>query len=157
MPLNIDNYDFVCPAKNGARQNAVASDLHIDRTHASVEVIGIDGVSPSSPTSPHGVGIDNQGRIDITGLNVQPGATLRLRLKHTRDNARFRQLKYVWTYPAETNGNRQPQTLAAYVGEEPPEEDSPSEAAVADLKPILEALLQAIEPVELSARKRKDG
>jgi len=159
MPQNTDNYDLICPPKQtnnpaDPNDNAVATDVHIGPTHATVEVLGVGGIDPDSPTSPHGVGIDQQGRIDITDITVQPGATLRIRLKHSKNNARLAPLTYQWTYPRGTTGNRQPQTLAALIDEQ--SGDDGAEAAVSDLRPLLEALLEAIGPMGVKDRKQKD-
>jgi hypothetical protein len=105
MPKNTDNYTLTVPkqtADGGA--NVAATDVHISATHASVDVRGIGGVDPNGPTSPHSVGIDNQGAIDIDHIEVQPGEDLVIRLTHTRDNRRLR-FTYRWSYPEGVKGN----------------------------------------------------
>lgn len=155
MPQSTDNYELKCPEKLGARPpnnnqpNITATDVHINQTDASVEVLGIEGIDPNGPTSPHNVGIDANGVIDISGINVKPGGTLRLRLKHKKSNAKL-PLTYHWTYPV-PGGNGENQTLAML------DEEGPGTGAVAsaDLQPLLEALLEAIGPLEGRTRRKE--
>ncbi len=152
MPQNTDNYVLKLPEKlpNGS-DNVNASDLHIGPTHASVEVLGIDGISPDSPTSPHGVGIDGNGRINITGINVKPGDTVTLRLKHRNNNARLA-FEYQWTYPKGARGNKETQEIA-FIDETI--DDGTAIAASPDLQALLLALLEALGPLEGRTREGK--
>ena len=154
MPQNTDNYVLKCPEKltnqpNDNRPNALATDVHINQTDASVEVLGIGGIDPNSPTSPHGVEIDGNGVIDITGINVKPGETLTVRLKHKKNSKRL-PLVYHWTYPTAV-GNGGNQTLAML------DEEGPGTGAVAsvELQALLEALLEAIGPLEGRVRRKE--
>lgn len=122
MPQHTDNYELKVPETfdppNNQNPNTNATDLHISATHASVEVLGIGGIDPDDADSPHGVGIDNQGAIDIDGIDVKPGDTLVLRLRHKRDN-RPLQFKYRWTYAKDAPGNPNWQKLAMLFEETP--------------------------------------
>lgn len=153
MPQNTDNYVLKLPDKlaNGGA-NANASDLHVGPTHASVEVLGIDGIDPNAPTSPHGVGIDGNGRINITGINVKPGDTVTLRLKHRNNSGRL-SFEYVWTYPKGANGNRERQEIAMIEAEI---DDGTAVASNPDLQALLLALLEALGPLEGRGRKGKE-
>lgn len=154
MPQNTDNYILRLPDKlpNGD-SNVDATDLHIVATHASVEVLGIDGISPDAPTSPHGVGIDGNGRIDITGINVKPGDSVTLRLKHRRDNGRLA-FQYKWTYPPGAKGNDRPQQIAMVDVETP--DDGPAVVSNPELQALILALLEALGPLEGRNRKGKE-
>jgi len=151
MPQNTDNYVLKCPEKlsnqpHDNRPNALATEVHIDQTDASVEVVGIDGIDPSSPISPYGVGIDANGVIDTTGLHVRPGETLTIRLRHKKNGKRL-PLVYHWIYPTAV-GNGGNQTLATL------DEGVPGPGvAIAD--PLLEALLGAIGPFEGRTRRNE--
>jgi hypothetical protein len=155
MPQHTDNYELKCPEKLGSRPpknnqpNMTATDVHINQTDASVEVLGIGGIDPNSPVSPHGVGIDANGVIDITGINVKPGDTIVVRLKHKKSNARL-PLIYHWTYPVVGGGNGEDQTLAML-----DEEGPATGVASAELQPLLEALLEAIGPLEGRTRRKE--
>lgn len=154
MPQNTDNYILKLPDKlQNGDPNVNASDLHIAATHASVEVLGVDGIDPNGPTSPHGVGIDGNGGIDITGINVKPGDTVTLRLKHKRDNGRLA-FQYKWTYPAGAKGNERPQQIAMVDVETP--DDGTAVVSNPELQALILALLEALGPLEGRSRKGKE-
>ena len=154
MPQNTDNYILKLPDKlQNGDPNVNASDLHIVATHASVEVLGIDGIDPNGPASPNGVGIDGNGGIDITGINVKPGDTITLRLKHKRDNARLA-FQYRWTYPPGTKGNERPQQIAMLDVETP--DDGTAVVSSPELQALILALLEALGPLEGRGRKVKE-
>ena len=68
MPQHTDNYELKCPEKLGSRPpknnqpNMTATDVHINQTDASVEVLGIGGIDPNSPDPP--------ATISSTGISV---------------------------------------------------------------------------------------
>jgi hypothetical protein len=154
MSQNTDNYILKLPDKlpNGGA-NVNASDLHIAATHASVEVLGIDGIAPNGPASPHGVGIKGNGGINITGINVKPGDTVTLRLKHTRDDGRLA-FTYKWTYPRGAKGNDEPQEIAMVDVETP--DDGTAVVSGPELQALILALLEALGPLEGRGRKVKE-
>lgn len=154
MSQNTDNYSLKLPDKlqNGGR-NVNASDLHIVATHASVEVLGVDGINPDGSTSPHGVGIDGNGGIEITRINVKPGDTVTLRLKHKRDNGRLA-FQYKWTYPAGAKGNEEPLQIAMLDVETP--DDGTAVVSSPELQALILALLEALGPLEGRGRKVRE-
>lgn len=152
MSQNTDNYILKLPDKlpNGG-PNVNASDLHIAATHASVEVLGIDGIDPNGSTSPHGVGIKGNGGINITGINVKPGDTVTLRLKHTRDDGRLA-FAYKWTYPRGAKGNGDPLEIAML---DETSDDGTAVVSNPDLQALILALLEALGPLDGRSRKAK--
>src|SRR5687767_3477515 len=116
--MHTDNYEFKCPEflprPNQNVKNGTAIDLHIVTGAATVQVLGIDGIDPNAANSPHGLGVDGQGKIEIDGINVKPGGTVRVRIKHNQPapagNKRLPNLKYTWTYPPGVTGNEDQQT-----------------------------------------------
>ena len=121
MSVNIDTYTFKCPDKQKDKTgkdtlpNFKATDLHIHTGENSVEVLGIEGSDPKAPNCPYGVGVNgNTGDITITGISVNPGDALHVRLKHTKNENPLNNFKYEWTYPpakaGDPPGNKEPQT-----------------------------------------------
>ena len=155
MPQHTDNYILKLPDRlpNGD-PNVNASALHIEATQAGVEVLGIDGIDPNASMSPHGVSIDGSGGIVVTGIDVKPGDTLTLRLKHKRGHSRL-DFQYSWSYPPAARGNERPQQIATLNAEAPDDE-----AAVArnpELQAMILALLEAPGSLEGRGRRGREG
>jgi hypothetical protein len=80
-----------------------ADDIHLKAVpFSNIELIGVDGVGPNTPTTSYDYEGSGTGSISISKINVAPGTVLKVRLKS--NSIKFPKIEVQWTVKGKAKG-----------------------------------------------------